>query len=286
MGKWWLPLLMLLCVAGCPSGGKQPASAPSTASGGAAPPQARNAQQPVAICADPALKVPLEALAADFKTLYPAGYTIRYLERGDLLIPLTASPPLLPEPLPDVFVLADAKALEALRNMGAIDELTSRTFAGDRLVVVKRSGEEWKSATLFDVHRLRFKLLAQGSDHTALGYYTRQALIAEGCEQRLEDRIQRYPKTPEVLQSLCDGKTDLAIAFASNVAQAEGVETMLLVGSDMYEEIRYLAVAGTNSAAAPGVQELLRFLAEDPAVQQKWQGYGLLDRSTAMQVIR
>jgi molybdenum ABC transporter molybdate-binding protein len=286
MIKWCILAALCLLAAGCPAkqqgSARQPAAPGATATAPGASSSAQAPAAPVSVWADPALKVPLDALAAGFKAQYPAGMSVKYVERGQLLRPLVEQPPRALESPPEVFIVADRKAFEVLRNARCIDEVTARTFAGDRLVVVHRPGENWASPSLFDIYKLRFEVLACGSDGTSLGYYTRQALISDGVEKRVEERIKRYDATEQVVKALAGGEAQLAITFASTAAQAAGVETMLLIGDDLHDAIRYQAVAAKGCAAKPGVAELLRYLAENPQVQQEMSGHGLLNRQSAM----
>jgi len=292
MIKWCILLALCLLAAGCPAKQQSSAKQPSTSGTSTAAPGAGSSANtqtaPVTVWADPALKVPLEALAPGFKAQYPAGMYVTYVERGELLRPLVEKPPRALDSPPEVFIIADRKAFEMLRSSQSIDEVTARTFAGDRLVVVHRPGENWASPSLFDIYKLRFEVLATGSDGTSLGYYTRQALISDGVAQRVADRIKRFDTTQQVARAvagsnhLAGGEAELAILYASTAAQAAGTETMLLIGDDLHDAIRYQAVAGKDCAARPGVQELLRYLAEDPQVQQTLGSFGLINRQSAI----
>jgi molybdate transport system substrate-binding protein len=270
-----LALCLMLLAAGCP----RPQSGPAGSSAPPAKPAA--VKTGLVVWADPALQVPLEALLAGSGQL-EAKLNLEWKERGEVSDALDALAQGQAPAWPDVFILADVRLLGRLREAGVIDESTGRTFAGDRLVLIQQRGAHWQSATLFDIYRLRFEHLAVGSDRTAAGYYGQQALVSDGLGQRLESRLLHVDTTGGIATALTSGKAQLALVFASLAAHTQGVETTLLIGTDLHEDIRYQAVAAAGRTGQPGAQQLLRLLAEDAAFQQQLQGYGLLDRKNAM----
>jgi len=283
-----LVLLLTLCLfaAGCPDqDGQSTEVQPQTLSTPDAEPAAIPVEQPAAndtpplrIWADPAFEVPLKALADDFQARYAPGYELRLIERGELLDLIAEG---IAE-LPDVFVIAERGLLTALTEASLADETSARTFAGDRLVVARRPGETWASATLFDLHRLFFEGFGLADPGTALGYYSDQALISEGVRPRIEERLKLQPSIRALEVALAHDTVQIIMVYASTVVQADNLEVVLVVGEDLHEDIRYLAVAGAGRFDRPGVMDLLRFLAEDDEVQVKLAGYGLVDRETAM----
>lgn len=272
-----LVILALSLLVGCP----KPASDRDT--GGQVSVATSSSQvtgDPLIVWADPLLKAPLVAINEVFSELYSPGLTPVYIERGGLLARLEGEEP---PALPVVFITADTTTMAALSRSRYVDESTARTFAGDRLVLVQQSAKGFETPTLFDTYRLRFNALGLGTEETAVGRYAEQALITEGCFSRLEERLQRFDGTSSVLEALVAGEVQLAIVTASQAAQQQGVEVLLLIGEDLHEDIRYQAAASVESAGSPAVQQLLMLLAEDDAVQALLTGYGLLGRELALQ---
>ena len=267
-----------LAVSGCPSAKNNDQAPASPAADTAAEPAVSTWE--LVVWADPLLETPLAALQADFRAQYGGGYSMLFLERGELLSRATAGD--AASPPPDVFITADTPTPTALREAGVTDEVTARTFAGDSLALVQPAGQGYASGTLFDIYKLRFEHLAVGAEETAVGYYARQALITEGGFKRVEDRLKPFARTTELLASLSGGESPLAIITKSQFVQSDGLALVLLVSERLHEDIRYQAVAARGRGADAGVLALLRFLAEDEQIQLKLAGFGLIDRQTAM----
>lgn len=279
--RWLTLALLLIPLAGCPSGGEDGGTAPGD-SVPAATPAASNATaagESLLVWADPLLHIVLEGLKDEFETRYAPGYSALYLERGELTARLAEDEP---PPLPDVFVIADQEVFTALREGGFIDEATARTFAGDRLALVQQVGEGYECSSLFDVYKLRFDQFALGEAGTAVGYYGEQALITEGCFARLTDRLVRYGRTAELIGALSGVPRRLGIVCASTVVQRSELEVVMLISEERHQDIRYLAMASAGRGTDKSIAALLRFLAEEEEIQTLLGGYGLLDRDEAL----
>ncbi|MCH7472503.1 substrate-binding domain-containing protein [bacterium] len=271
--RWYLLACILLALAaGCPKSADRQTAADGSAAAG-------NTGEPLSIWADPALAAPLEDLADEFAARHAPGYTVRYMERGELLGLLEDGQAMH---APHAYIIADPVVYEALRKSGAIDESSARTFAGDRLAVVHREGENWMSPTLFDIYRLRYTWFGVGEQSTSAGYYSEQALVSEGVRPRIEKRIKSYGSTKTLLEALAADEVQLAMVYTSTAAQAGGIEVMLIAGEDLHEDIRYRVIAAAGRGADAAVGELLRFLAEEDEVQAIFNGYGLLGRKSAL----
>lgn len=273
----------MLLLTGCPAA-QHDDQAPAR-TGAQAAPEAAAAKPPAAtrkltVWADPLLEVPLTALKADFTAKCGGSYDLLFVERGELLD--QAKTAQAETALPDIFITADGRTLRALLAAGLVDEPTARTFAGDSLALVQLAGGRFVSGTLFDVYKMRFDHLAVGTESTAVGFYTHQALVTEGCFPRLEDRLLTFDRTADLLDSLTSGQSMIGIITKSQFVQSQGLDLMLLISERLHEDIRYQAVAARGRGSNDSVMALLRFLAEDEQVQLKLQGYGLSDRQTAL----
>jgi molybdenum ABC transporter molybdate-binding protein len=279
-GLHWVIIFAALAVAGCPrpqSNERQ--STPPPAAAAADEPAVIDGPQLV-VWTDPLLAVPLAGLEEDFRQLYGGGYAVLSVERGDLLERLGDGEALV-EP-PDVYVVVDMEALNALNEAGITDPATARTFAGDTLALVQPSDKGYATETLFDIYKLRFDHLAVGAENTTVGYYARQALITEGCFNRLEDRLKYFDRTDDLLKSLATDASPLGIITRSQFVQTDGLDLVLLISERLHEDIRCQAVAAAGHGDNAGIMALLRFLAENEAIQLKLGGYGLVDRQTAL----
>jgi ABC-type molybdate transport system substrate-binding protein len=270
----------LLLLASCPQQ-PRPAASPDAANPASQPgakiKPVTNTGPALTVWADPALLPALEALAPEFKKIYSAGYTLEPVERGDLLARLdhtggTALP---------AVICADQLVVEQYSAKQQLVDSSRRTFAGDRLVLAERPGQGYAAPSLFDIYELRFKQFGLGEPGTLAGYFGEQALISEGGFDRIKDRVKRYPSSTALVDAL---KLDVVqvILVPDSSAAVNEISAWLAIGEDLHEDIRYQAAASTGHDTEPGVPELLRFLAEDDAVQSQLEGYGLVRREMAL----
>jgi molybdenum ABC transporter molybdate-binding protein len=235
----------------------------------------------IAVVADPALQPALADLGSAFAQLHPGGINTSYVERGALLTEIETWKA-DPAAMPPVVIAPDPGVLKALRAGGLIDEPTLRTFAGDRLALVQKAGDQWSSPSLHDINRLKFKQLGVGSNDTIAGYYGRQALISDGVYDNVAARILEYASLEALVAGVASGRCELGMALVSATISHPEVTVALLPGADLHEDIRYQIAATVGHAADPGVAELLRFIAEDAGAQATLAGYGFVPRAQAI----
>ena len=251
-----LALMFVLC-AGCKAGGE----------GG-----------PVKVWADPALKVPLLRLAPEFGKRHPGGWEITFKETAEMR-------KLSAESHPDVALTVEPVAQELLKS-DQFDESTMRTFAGDLLTVVTPRKKPLALGKVGDLIVTQFNSIAVGTDGTAEGYYGSQALIADGARDKIAKQTKTFDSVDKLVNAVSAGTTDFGLVFASTAAQSQGLKVATAVPEDLYEDIKYTAVASKEAAGRHGVMQLLRLLAEDEDTQKLWQSFGYLDRKTALEEMK
>lgn len=246
---------------------------------------------PVLVWAVPPVKAGLDALGPGFARVHDGGWNVVYLDRQDMLKGFDSA-----QPAPQVLVFADTDTGNELRAKGRIEEPTLRTFAGDTLVIVCRAGESWATATVFDLWELRFTKFGLGDkEATTAGYYGYQALVSDGAYKRIAERVTEFPSQDALLEALLNvedskalenqrGAVQLAIVTASTAATTKGLKAILAIPGDLHEPLRYQAAAVKGHAKDPGVENLLRLIAEDPVAQATLQGYGYLGRTAALEL--
>jgi molybdenum ABC transporter molybdate-binding protein len=268
-------------LAGCPqgpAGGK----AASTPAAGTAPLQGGTPTGALSLWADPVLAAALTGLERDYHAATGGSYQVTPVERGALL-EWAKSGDAADRPAPDVLLFAGNATLAALLAGKRIDEATSRTFAGDRLVVLKPLGSSFEAHKVFDLADLHFQHLAVADpDKTALGFYTQEALQSDGALPRVKSRLQAYPDS--TLLPTLPGKdaSTLAFAFMSQAGGAAKVEPLLLVDKSLHEAVQYRAAAVAAKGQDAAAQGFLRWLAENDKTQQALGGYGLLSRAITL----
>lgn len=294
-------LLLVACNLGVKvkSGQQRSAALPNQAPTPAASPPANgqplllepSSGPPVLLWAVPPAQAALDAVAEDFAKLHDGGWDVVYLDRAQMLETLGTA-----DPAPQVLVFADAETASSLRDASRIEESSLRTFAGDTLVVVSRKDAGWECPSVFDLWELRFSHFGIGDRNaTTAGYFGYQALVSDGAWERIKERVLEVPSQAELLEALLvvgnpraeerrRGRIQLAILPSSTAAVTPGLRGILGIPGDLHEPIRYQLAAAKGHASDPGVANLLRLLAEDPAVQAKLEGYAYLGREAALEL--
>jgi len=260
---------LLLALASC---NQQSKTGPGAARGASV---AQTSGGALRIWADPALKGALDALAPKFKALHPTGWTVEYKESVMLDQGMAGSD------RPDVILCAAAES-KKLRVNAAFDASTERTFAGDLLALVTRKARIIPVGRVGDLPQVQFKALGVGGPNTSLGYYSEQALVTDGAAKKVQKLTRGYGSQARLLAAVRSGEVDLGFVYASTVAQNPDLRVSTTVPEDLYEDIRYVALATKAGDSNPGTSQLLTFLAEDKDAQQTLGAYGYVDRATAM----
>jgi len=261
-----ITLLLALALCGCPA---------DTHSGSGGHSMSHSSLAgPVRVWADPALKTALDKLEPDFKKKHPTGWEVAYKESADIAKLSAADHP-------DVVLTVEPVA-QKLFGGGVVDESTARTFAGDMLTVITSRSKPLSLAKLGDLVMTAFKGLGVGADGTSEGYYAQQALLADGAKAKIKDQIKPYASMDELVAAVGSASIDFGMVYASTAAQHKEVAIATVVPEDLYEDIKYVAVASKDAAKRHGVVELLKLLGEDAATQKLLGSYGYMDRAAAM----
>jgi ABC-type molybdate transport system substrate-binding protein len=278
----FLPLVATtaLCLAalGCP----KPPAAPVQQTGRPAQPvaaplhvSASGQGQTVVLWAEPTLSDMLEQLKPELEKRGALKLKLEYRDS-------TAVEAALSQGAPDSVLYPDLGLFAKLTAAKAIDEVTVRTVAGDRLTVACRHGEDWTIDKLFDLYKLRFKRLGLAPQGSVLERLGIQALTSDGTLPRVSERLKYMASAADLQQALKRDEVQLIFTYASTVAQNPQLGVCVLVDPGLHEDIRYKAAALAGKASQPGVMELLRLLGEDSAVQQLLSGLGYVGRADAM----
>ncbi len=269
----------LLVLAGCPQPAGQTGAAGQT---GSAKPTAA-AKGEITVWADPVLVNALTGLQAAYKKSGGSGYQLVPKESGALVE--WAKSPDAAATAPDVVLFVGGAAYVALQTNKRIDQESARTFAGDRLVVLKPLNSGFAADDVFGLSMLMNKHLAVADPATtALGAFSQQALVGDGAGKRVAGKTETYPDSLTLAGLPGMDPSTLAFSYMSQAGSAQGVAPMLLVNESLHEPIQYRAAATAGKGADPAAQNFLRWLAEDEQTQAALGGYGLLSRVMALKL--
>jgi molybdate transport system substrate-binding protein len=233
----------------------------------------------VLVAAAISLKAPLTEAARQFGAANP-GETIAFTfgSSGQLASQIEHGAPV------DLFVSASPVETERLAIGAHIDLKTRTVLAGNRLVVVVRSGEELP-ADLAGLAAARFGRIAIGNPRTVpVGRYARQALVAAGIADAVEPRLVFAENARHLLELVLRGEVDAAVIYATDAAPSgDALGPVREIPAGLHAPI--LCEGAVVAGATGGARALafLEFLAS-PAGRESFVKHGfVLPRTTAPQ---
>jgi molybdate transport system substrate-binding protein len=179
----------------------------------------------------------------------------------------------------DVFLSADEAQMDVVERAGRVVPGTRRPFAGNRLVVVVSARVEDAVQSPRDLAGARFARVAMG-DPAAVpaGVYARRWLEAAGVWNQVAPKVVPLPSSPSVLAAVNEGRAEVGIVYASDVAAhaapAPGVRVALEVPRGDAPRIVYPAAA-ISGGRVEAARRFLAFL-QTPAARQLFEHAGFL----------
>jgi len=154
------------------------------------------------------LTLPLKAVVLEFKKAYP---DIEVTDKWDSGVVLVREV-LDKGARPDIFMAPGAVEIGALEKEGLMDESTVKEFARFDLAVIVPNGNPSDITTPQDI--LKAKTIALPSPElTSAGAAAKQALIAEGLWDKIQDRIVEADIASEAHAFVANDKADAGLAF-------------------------------------------------------------------------
>lgn len=201
----------------------------------------------------------LNALCSDYALSHPQTRFVRnYASSGTLAKQIVAGAPA------DLFVSANPKWMDFLKDKGLIAPTGIRIIAHNKMVVIGRPCS--KVRVLADLNAL--PRIAMGSPASVpAGKYAEQALIAAGLYQGMKDS-QKLVLTKDVRQALMyaeRGEVNAAFVYRTDALLAKQAITLLEVPQELYPSVSYPAgltsIGTTNSEA----REFMHYLGSSDA---------------------
>ncbi|MGI6655614.1 MAG: molybdate ABC transporter substrate-binding protein [Desulfobulbus sp.] len=162
----------------------------------------------------------------------------------------------------DIFISANLKWMQFLRDEKKIDPATEQVLAGNTLVFAGR-----KTATTEQIHSLadivRCKRIAIGSPASVpAGEYAMEAMRKAGIDEQLhkENKLIMAKDVRQALTYADRGEVDGAFVYKTDALMGPQTAILFTVPADMYKSVDYPIALTTQGAASAEARAFYEFL--------------------------
>lgn len=162
----------------------------------------------------------------------------------------------------DLFISANLKWMDYLKEKKVMDEKNITTFAYNTLVFVGKP--DLKVKTLQDVVNLD-KIAIGSPKSVPAGEYAEKAFQKSGIDKKLESKLVMAKDVRACLMYAETGEVQGAFVYNTDAAMAKNVKVLFTVDQDLYPRVTYpmgLTVEGSKKAKAG---EFYKYLQGDEA---------------------
>ncbi|MEW6267618.1 MAG: molybdate ABC transporter substrate-binding protein [Thermodesulfobacteriota bacterium] len=181
----------------------------------------------------------------------------------------------------DIFISADFKWMDYLRERGLIVAASRKDLLGNRLVLIAPKDTKLTKVEIEPGFPL-VDLLAGGRlslgdpDHVPAGIYAKQSLEMLGLWPRVESKIARTKDVRAALALVEQGECPLGLVYSTDAAISKKVKVVGIVPENAHPPIIYPA-ALLSKDARPPVKAFFELL-QSPAARAIFEKYGFLVR--------
>ncbi|GEN53084.1 molybdate ABC transporter substrate-binding protein [Halobacillus faecis] len=221
----------------------------------------------IRIAAAASLKDVLEELTPHFEEKYNIEVETIYGGSGKLARQIEQGAPV------DVFLSADLRWIELLKEQDLVEKDTYIEFATNRIVLI---GDESKSRldTIQELELTESEQLAVGNPESVpAGTYTKQTLERIQLWRKLKDQMVFGSDVRQVLAYVESGQVDYGFVYASDALISDQVTTLTQVDPTFHDSIVYPGIVLSKSRTKDQGQKFLTFLTSDHATE-KYKAYG------------
>lgn len=174
----------------------------------------------------------------------------------------------------DVFISANTNWMDILVEHDFIlsDSLTN--VISNELVLIAHRDEPFTYDQLSAINTKEITQFAIGHPESVpAGTYAKQALVASGLWNELEQKIVYTQDVRQVIAFVATGNADLGIVYASDALIAEEVKVLTTIDASLHDDIAYPAAIVTHAKNQPAAAAFLTFLTSAQA-QEIFTRYG------------
>lgn len=220
------------------------------------------AEQPLTVFAAASLREAMEAVGTAFEAETGTRVVFSFAGTGTLARQIEAGAPA------DVFLSADEAWMDYVRDAGAVDPDTIRTFASNALVLIgPEDGEPLELSPDTLSARLGPHRLAMADPETVpAGRYGKAVLENLGLWPAVSGSLAPMENVRVALTAVARGDTPLGLVYRTDALIEPDVAILHEFPQDSHPEIRYLA-ARTVSADHAAATAFLAFLSSQAATE-------------------
>lgn len=174
----------------------------------------------------------------------------------------------------DVFISANTNWMDILVEHDFIlsDSLTN--VISNELVLIAHRDAPFAYDQLSAINTNEIAQFAIGHPESVpAGTYAKQALVASGLWNELEQKIVYTQDVRQVIAFVATGNADLGIVYASDALIAEEVKVLTTIDASLHDDIAYPAAIVTHAKNQPAAAAFLTFLTSAQA-QEIFTRYG------------
>ncbi|MBX0358333.1 molybdate ABC transporter substrate-binding protein [Halobacillus sp. Nhm2S1] len=221
----------------------------------------------IRIAAAASLKDVMEELTPRFEEQYHIEIETIYGGSGKLARQIEQGAPV------DVFLSADLRWIELLKEQDLVDKDTYIEFATNQIVLI---GDESKNRldTIQELELTESEQLAVGNPESVpAGTYTKQTLERIQLWGKLEDQMVFGSDVRQVLAYVESGQVDYGFVYASDAMISDQVATLTQVDPTLHDSIIYPGIVLSKSRTKDQGKKFLTFLTSDHATEI-YKAYG------------
>ena len=180
------------------------------------------------------LEDPLKEIKLAYENKYPENNVNFLFAKEKDLIELIKKK----ESLVDIIILDDLKVVQKVAKEGYINNKTIKKLAKDSLCIVVKKNVIMRPFMLYPKSLIFHDLAAASPDYTALGRYTKEALISLDIFDKIHQKLAYFESNKNIADMVSRGFYDGGIMYCS-IAERSFVNITDILNPDIYSSIIY-----------------------------------------------
>ncbi len=174
----------------------------------------------------------------------------------------------------DIFISADSKWMQYLKDKKALNDATTSNLLGNQLVLIAPTGKGFKLNTDQNVNfadAFTGKLCTGETESVPVGIYAKQALKSLGWWESIKSRIVGTQDVRAALVNVERGECAAGIVYATDAKLSAKVQTVMVFPKSSHDAVVYPLSLSKN--ANPNAMKFYDYLKSAPA-QAIFMQYG------------
>ena len=166
----------------------------------------------------------------------------------------------------DIFISADSKWMQYLKDKNALNDATTANLLGNQLVLIAPAGKGYKLNADQNVNfadAFTGKICTGETESVPVGIYAKQALKSLGWWESIKSRIVGTQDVRAALVNVERGECAAGIVYATDAKLSAKVQTVMVFPKSSYDAIVYPLSLSKN--ANPNAMPFYEYLKTDQA---------------------